>query len=73
MSQETSRSEEVVERYKRDKLAASALRKIHDVIAGFEQDRADDARVAKIGIVLLLVLVCIAYFFFSGSEPVRLN
>ena len=73
MSPRTSRSEQVIERYKREKLAASALRKIHDLIQGFEQDRADDARFARIGMAILVVLLGIAMFYFFANETVTLS
>ena len=68
MSQQSTRSEQVVERYKRHKLAASALRRIHETIAGFEQDRADDARYARIGLVVVLVLFGIAALYLYGTR-----
>ena len=68
MSQDTSRSEAVVEHYKRDKLAVSALRKIQGLIRGFEQERADDVRIARIGMILLLILIGIALFYFFGCK-----
>jgi len=57
MSQHTSRSEQVIEDYKKHKLASSALRRIHDLIRGFEEDRVFDLRLAQFGLVILLGLI----------------
>ena len=73
MSQQSTRSEQVVEQYKRHKLAASALRRIHNLVAGFEQERADDARYARIGLIILVVLVGIALVFYLATEQVTLS
>lgn len=71
MSAEPNRSEEVIEDYKKRKLAHSALRRIHDLIQGFEDDRAFDRRLARVGIVIILVLVALGlYFLFSGESVV---
>jgi len=73
MTTDTSRSEQVVDDYKKHKLARSALRKIHDLILGYEQDRLADARLARIGIVILLVLIATAVYFFFATESVTLS
>ena len=73
MSHDTSRSDEVVEHYKRDKLAVSALRRIQQLIRDFEQQRVDDARIARIGMTLLMILIAIALFFFFGNERITLS
>lgn len=66
---DTKRSEAVVEDYKKNKLARSAMRRIHEIIHGFEQDRAYDLRMARLGIIIILVLLGLAaYFFFSGER-----
>lgn len=72
METDNTRSEQVVGDFKKRKLAASALRKIHSLIQGFEQDRADDARLARIGMVVLLVLLGVVAYFFLGTESVTL-
>lgn len=67
-----SRSEEVVEHYKRRKLALSALRKIQAVLLGFEKDRAFDLRIAAVGVVVILLIVGIASFSFVSIDTVTL-
>jgi hypothetical protein len=57
MSHDTSRSEQVIEDYKKHKLAGSALRRIHELIRGFEEDRAFDLRLAQFGMVIILGLI----------------
>lgn len=69
MAADYERSEAVVEDYKKRKLASSALNRIHQIIQGFEQDRAADLRMARIGIGIIVLLIAVAsYFFFSGDS-----
>jgi hypothetical protein len=69
MSQDSSRSEQVVESYKKHKLAASALCRIHELNQSFERDRFADRRLAVIGLLGILVLVGIScYFLLSGDS-----
>jgi len=73
MATDSERSEVVVEDYKKHKLARSALRRIHEIIIGFEQDRAADLRMARIGITIILVLLGVAAYFFFGSDSLTLS
>jgi hypothetical protein len=57
MSQDTSRSEQVIEDYKKHKLASSALRRIDDLIRGFEEGSAFDLRLAQFGMLITLGLL----------------
>lgn len=69
MPSDPSRSEQVIENYKKRKLASAALHRIHQIIEGFEQDRLTDRRLAWIGIGLLLALIAgWAIFLFSGER-----
>jgi len=72
MSQETSRSEQVIEGYKKHKLAASALAHIHELIQSFERDRIADRRLAVIGLLGILVLVGISSYFLLSSDNLTL-
>jgi len=68
MPSDSKRSEAVIEEFKKRKLARSALRRMREIIHGFEQDRMDDVRMARIGITIILVmLVLAAYLFFRGD------
>ena len=73
MSQTPTRSEEVVESFKQRKLAQSAMRRIHELIREFEQDRIADRRWARVGIALILLVLGISMFFFLGGDSVILN
>lgn len=73
MPADMDRSEAVIEDYKKRKLAASALRRIHDLIHGFEQDRVVDMRLARIGITIILLLLGAAAFFFLNSDSMTLS
>ncbi len=68
MSQQASRSEQVIEGYKKHKLAASALARIHELIQGFEQERVVDRRLAVIGLLGVLVLVGISAYFLLNTD-----
>jgi hypothetical protein len=69
MDSEPTRSEQVVAGYKQRKLGQRALRCIHELIQGFEEERAFDWRMARIGLLVMVVLVSVSlYFFFSGER-----
>ena len=70
MSTESSRSEQVVEDYKKRKLARSALRRIHDIIEGFERDRVIDRKLAGIGLLVIILLIAAGIYLVIGSESV---
>jgi hypothetical protein len=57
MSADTSRSAQVIEDYKKHKLAGCALYRINDLIRGFEAERAIDLRLAQFGSILVLALI----------------
>ena len=67
-----NRSDAVVEAYRRHKLARSALRRVRDLIAEFDESRAADARLARAGIVALLLLLGLALVFFFSAERITL-
>ncbi len=69
MEPDPSRSQQVIENFKKRKLAASALHKIHRLLAQFESERAFDARIARAGLLaIILVLLIAAYLFFSTDS-----
>ena len=61
MSADDPRSEAVVDAYKKDKLARSALRRVHALIAEFDRDREDDVRWAIAGVIIIVVLLAVAW------------
>jgi hypothetical protein len=73
MASEPTRSEQVVADYKQRKLGLSALRRIHELIRGFEEDRAFDWRMARIGLLVIVVLVSVSLYLFFGGERITLN
>lgn len=68
MSNHSSKSEEVVEGYKRHKLSASALREIHRLLQEFEQARAADKRIAVIGVIVMIALLAAAVLYIFVSS-----
>ena len=73
MASEPTRSEQVVTGYKQRKLGLSALRRIHELIQGFEEERAFDWRMARIGLLAMVVLVSISLYFVFGGERITLD
>jgi hypothetical protein len=67
MSADTSRSEQVVEDYKKHKLAGCALHRINDLIRGFEAERAIDLRLAQFGSILVLALIGVSAYFLLNN------
>ena len=73
MSTESSRSEQVVEDYKKRKLAINAFRRIREIIRGFDEVRAADTRMARIGLVIIAVVVVVAVYYYSSMDSVTLS
>lgn len=73
METNRSRSEQVIEDYKRRKIAASALRRIQQIVQGFERDRAADRRLAGVGLVMILLLLGLAAWFIFGGDRLPLS
>ena len=73
MSQDETRSQHVIEAYKRHKLALLALRRMQNMVRGFETDRKADERFARIGVGLILLLLLAALLLFLGGEQVILS
>jgi len=73
MSQDTSRSKQVIEAYKKHKLASSALCRIHDLIRGFEEGRRLDRRLAQFGLVIMLGLVGVSACFLLSADRLFLS
>jgi hypothetical protein len=73
MASEPTRSEQVVAGYKQRKLGLSALRRIHELIQGFEEARAFDWRMARIGLLVMVVLVSVSLYFVFGGERITLG
>lgn len=74
MASEPTRSEQVVAGYKQRKLGLSALRRIHELIQGFEEARAFDWRMARIGLLLTVALMSVSlYFFVFSGERITLG
>jgi hypothetical protein len=69
MSPDPSRSEQVIADFKRRKLARSALCRIQQLIHEFEEGRAWDRRLARIGVIVVVLLVTVSlYLLFSGDS-----
>jgi hypothetical protein len=73
MSIQPNRSEQVVEDFKQRKLAQSALRRIREMIRGFEAEHAFDRKAAGIGVIALVVIVAVSLFFLFSSNSITLG
>ena len=73
MSAQHSRSDEVIEDYKKHKLARSALRRIYELLQAFEEDRAFDKKLARFGVGLMLLLVAVSLFWLFGGDTIILR
>ncbi|MDH3221201.1 MAG: hypothetical protein OEO19_16855 [Gammaproteobacteria bacterium] len=72
MESDSTRSAQVVEAFKRHKIAASALRGMRELVHGFEQDRAAEARLARIGVALVLIVLATAAWLYFSSDRITL-
>ena len=72
MSANTSRSEQVIEVYKKHKLASCALRRIDELIREFEACRALDLRLAQYGSVVILALISFSVYFLLSADSLTL-
>lgn len=68
MSAQPTRSEKVIDDYKKHKLARSALCHIQNLLHGFELEHRFDVKLARVGMVLLLMLVVGSLYWLSGLE-----
>jgi hypothetical protein len=68
MTPNVSRSDEVVEEYKKRKLARSAYMKIRDTIEEWETARKIDHKLAIFGMGAMFIIVFVAIVYFTGFE-----
>ena len=74
MNAQPGRSELVVDAYKKHKLAISAIKRIRQMIAGFERRARLDTQIGRIGLVILLLLMAaLSFYIFGSSEVVTLQ
>ena len=73
MSQDSTRSEQVVEDFKKRKLAINAFRRIQEIIRGFDEDRETDARLARIGTVIIVIVVVAAAFYYLSMDSITIS
>ena len=73
MSSRLNRSETVITDYKKRKLKRSALRRIQDLLLRFEQERSFDRRLARIGMVVVVLLVAISLYWLASADSLILR
>ena len=73
MESDTTRSDQVIEDYKKRKLAASALRRIHELIHGFEKGRTEDRRLAWVGVLAIAGILLLAAIVFFNRYSINLS
>ncbi len=62
MGTNITRSEQVIDAFKRHKLAVSIYTQIHRVIEGFEENARIDRQIAEVGIMVLLIVTGLAVY-----------
>jgi len=72
MSADTSRSAQVIEDYKKHKLASCALHRINDLLRVFEAQREVDQRLAQFGSILVLALIGASVYFLLNTGRLTL-
>lgn len=65
MESSYTRSEKVIQAFKRRKLAGSVYWQIHRMIRGFEEQGRLDVEFARVGLMLLLVALGLYVSFFK--------
>jgi hypothetical protein len=73
MSSQLNRSEAVITDYKKRKLKRSALRRIQDLLLSFDQERAFDRRLARIGMAVVVLLVAISLYWLASVDSMILR
>jgi hypothetical protein len=73
MATQSTRSEEVVADFKKHKLAHSALRRIHELLLKFERERAFDRKLARLGLLFIVILVAVSLFWLSSADSMILR
>jgi hypothetical protein len=73
MSSQLNRSEAVITDYKKRKLRRSALRRIQDLLLSFDQERAFDRRLARIGMAVVVLLVAISLYWLASADSMILR
>ena len=65
MESNYTRSEKVIEAFKRHKLAASVYRQMHRMLQGLTEEDRSDVKFARVGLMLLLVALGLYVSFFK--------
>ena len=73
MSSDTTRSEEVISDFKKRRLAQSSLHRIQELIHEFDEEHAFDHRLARVGIVIVVLLVSVAFYFLFSGDSITLR
>jgi hypothetical protein len=64
MESNATRSDQVIEDFKKRKLANSALHKIHRLIESFDEDRKSDIHWARVGLITIATLLLVGLSIF---------
>jgi len=68
MSSSSNRSEAVIEDYKKRKLAHSAVRRIEALLQGFDRERAFDRKLARAGVVIVVLLIAASFYWLVNAD-----
>jgi uncharacterized membrane protein len=73
MTADNSRSDQVIEAYKRHKLSISALHHVRRLLCEFDRARAADRKLAIVGVVLILSLLAVAAWMWLGGNQLVIS
>ena len=74
MDSNATRSEQVIDDFKKRKAAKSALHKIHRLIKSFDEDHQSNIHWAKVGLIALSILLLVGLsIFFLGTTEVTIS
>ncbi|MFT5657983.1 MAG: hypothetical protein ACI9KN_001262 [Gammaproteobacteria bacterium] len=73
METNTTHSKQVIDDFKKHKLANSAMHKIHRLIKRFDDDRKSDANWARTGLIALIIFLIGLSIYFSGTTLVQIS
>ena len=73
MKADNSRSDQVIEAYKRHKLSVSALHHIRRMLREFDRERAADRKLAIVGVVVIVSLFAVMVWLWLGGNDVVIS
>jgi hypothetical protein len=74
MDSSAERSDQVIKDFKKQKLASSALRRVHRLIESYDEGRKSDIHWARVGLITLAILLLVSLsIYLFGTTEVKIN